>query len=320
MDYKLKYLKYKNKYLHLKNQIGQGRQIDNIKTNSMIKTLLTNLLRVSTDKYSVRAVPGITVNIKKLYNDDLLLDEINKLETKDVINRNEDNFKILTQIFDNLFSLNYNVDSLDLGPGMKLLLEELGVYIKKSCTVREFMTRDEPNLTCNNPTLVQGSCSEPPFFSELNNISPDNDKIIELLELVETKLEVGKSLGIVVGADKSGEFTGEGDLTLFFSPIATSESIDSIIEQMRSSPFKSKYQIHAYFPTNQMDDNKRVLDLILRLTDKFNIKFLNKMCGSCFRSMWYLVNNSTRNFTYEVNPKQGLGNADSADIRRCFKA
>ena len=36
-------------------------------------------------------------------------------------------------------------------------------------------------------------------------------------------------------------------------------------------------------------------------------------------TMWYLVQKSTKNFTYEVSPAQGLALTDSDNIRKCFK-
>lgn len=318
MNWEQKYLKYKNKYLALKNQIGKGTELDGLKTNSRITHLLNMLIRLEPDSFNLRSYAGFISNIKRSYDDEKLYNELKELDDKTIIPV-EDNFDLLSKAFNKLNLINYNIDLLQLGPGMKLLLDKLGISIKRSCSVEQFMTIKNPNLNCNNPTLVEGSCGEPSFFSQLENINPENDKIMELLELIETKLEAGKTIGIVVGAMYSDEFYSQGDLTLFISPIATSSPIDLIIEQLKSSELKSNYKINGYFPTNQMGDNQRVLDKIISLTDKYNIKFVNKMCGSCFRSMWYLVKKATKNFTYEVSPSQGLNPiTDSEAIQRCF--
>ena len=318
MNYKQKYLKYKNKYLSLKNQIGKGLELENFKNNITIRANLTVIKSLLANNIT-RNISKSFNQIKKNYNDEQLFNEINMLTT-DI--PNEANFELVKEIFNRLKNIEYNFELLELGPGIELLLQKLGVEIikKKLCSIEEFMTIKYPNLICANTHLVEGSCGDPTFFSQLENINPDNNKIMEILDLVELKLEKGKKIRIVIGAIKDNEFVQEGDLTLYISPINTFNSFDLIIDQIKSSNnLESEYKINGYFPTNQFGENKNVLDKIINLTNKFNIKFVNKICGSCFRSMWYLVQNTTKNFIYEVSPGQGLDSADSEGIRTCFK-
>lgn len=46
---------------------------------------------------------------------------------------------------------------------------------------------------------------------------------------------------------------------------------------------------------------------------------INKMCGTCHRSLYYLVKNASKNFTYEVSPEQTTNTSDTDDIKKCFK-
>jgi hypothetical protein len=79
------------------------------------------------------------------------------------------------------------------------------------------------------------------------------------------------------------------------------------------------YHVKVGFPLNTDGTNKLVLDKILEITKVSKIHLYNQMCGTCHRSLYYLVQNATENFTYTVNPEQGLGPQDTEDIKRCFK-
>ncbi len=97
-------------------------------------------------------------------------------------------------------------------------------------------------------------------------------------------------------------------------------SIEYHLNYIKTNPtLKHIYTIKGEFPLNINGTNKDVLDKILELTDKTTVNFYNKMCGTCFRSMHYLVNNAVSNFTYTANPEQQLTDADTPDIRKCFK-
>jgi hypothetical protein len=81
------------------------------------------------------------------------------------------------------------------------------------------------------------------------------------------------------------------------------------------------YYIKVFFPLNIESSNKYVLDKIFQMTNKFKFIIINKICGSCFRSLYYLVQNSTKDrLTYQVNPGQGLSTVDDTyDIKSCWE-
>ena len=188
---------------------------------------------------------------------------------------------------------------------------------------------------CNNPTLVQGSCGDPSFFSNLNTLNGSNNSIISLLEKIKAKLERGKSIGIILGATK--RFDSSCDINLYFNICEAMNGVDptplcleyenfpKILHDIDTEPLKDCYKIRSFFPLNTELDNCRVLDLILELTNDYKIFLINQMCGSCFRSLYYLKQNATKNYTYILQPEQGLSKPgglvvpDSVEIRNCFK-
>ena len=311
--YKNKYIKYKKKYLELKKQFGGSTEFDNFKNNPRYKNILLQLNRTSIPKVVI--IPQIR-SIFSSINDDKLLSELNSISLTEYIEhtKTNDNIYLIYKIF-NRIKLTYD-EASDINPAFMKLLNKLGI-IQKSCTVDEFMTIDNPDKICNNPTLVRGSCSVPSFFNELDNENSNNDKIIELLNLIESKLPSGSTISIIVGATTESH-SKPSNIKLYFGDGGF--NINEVLSEIRTKTLQNQYEIKNYFPTNIKGTNKNVLDKIIQLTDQYKIEFINKMCGSCFRSMYYLVKNTTKNFEYEVSPEQGLSSiADTSEIRRCFK-
>ena len=88
-----------------------------------------------------------------------------------------------------------------MGKGLKLLCKQAGLNLvfRKTCSVEEYMTLDDIS-NCNNPTLVKGSLQEPAFFTNINNICINNDKIIKFLDLIIKKNIDNKKIIITLGS------------------------------------------------------------------------------------------------------------------------
>ena len=196
-----------------------------------------------------------------------------------------------------------------------------------TCTVDKFMDASfESKIKCINPQLVKGSCSYPGFFNSFN-ANDDCTSHINILNIIKDKLEKGKSIGIILGATK--KFDAKYDINLYFNICTASvetpecnsyKETDVILtELLTDEPLKSNYRILNYFPLNTNSNHMDLLNLILELTNNYHIYLINKICGSCFRSFYYLTQHATKNFTYIVDPEQGLSSDDTPDIRKCFK-
>jgi hypothetical protein len=319
-----KYLKYKKKYLELKKQIGGGEELNKFDKNEKIKIILENTNRMLTNATS-SVISSFLFNISKLINDELLLKELSDIKHLEIeYVGNIFKFKEILQSMNSRkleYFIEKSAEKKDQNPGFFKLVELLSSdFVTKSCTVEEFMTLDDVTV-CNNPSLVRGSCGEPSFFDELNKINSDNENILQLLEFIDTKIEKGKSIYIVVGALLVFEQTG--DYNFFITPSIKFKDFNEVLKEIGSDGFKndkSPYIIKGSFPLNIKDSNKTVLDKIIKMSEEYKITFVNKICGSCFRSMYYLVKYAnSENFSYVVKPEQGLGRQDTESIQKCFK-
>jgi hypothetical protein len=182
------------------------------------------------------------------------------------------------------------------------------------------MTLDNPNQVCNNPTLVLGSCSEPGFFQNIHVINDNNDKIVEFFDLLAAANRDKKGLEIVLGSRRVN--SDKSKICVTFNEGDLGRSLDFYIKQLQEEPrLSTEYHLTNRFPLNTDGTNKEVLDKILEMTKCFNVRIINKMCGSCHRSLYYLVQNAKGNFTYSVSPEQGLSVVtDTEQILTCFKA
>ena len=325
MDYQKKYLKYKNKYLELKKQLGSGPQLDKISSDKNIGMLLNVIVfQITQSQRNVKNnIETLFQKINSFYLDNILnqeLDELVEIKFERITtpyNSNWDNLNKLYYIFNKINEK--KMELVILQPGLIKLVNKIGInYVPfRECTVHEFMTLDGVENFCSNRELVRGSCAEPSFLDELYGVySLYNGDIIELLNLIQNRLPQGQTITIVVGARENSEFEYvSGDIQLFFGD--RGQKFDEIIEEIRNKPLRTQYKINAYFPTNIKGSNIDVLNRILELTQNYRINFINKMCGSCFRSMYYLVQNARQNFTYQVEPVQRLN--DSTEILKCFK-
>ncbi len=326
MDYYKKYLKYKSKYIAIKNQIGKG----------YLSALgrLSELLRYYSPLLKDKLISDIYRKIKLVNQQELKqeLENLNEIEITQYVGflnlKNKIDFNLNGQEISRQIIENCKVTENDptVCENLKLIIKNLGYSILSSCSTEEFMSTVNNSTQCTNNADVEGSCGEPNFFNELTKANSYNDKLIQILNIIQAKLEPGKTIALVVGETLPHQ---EGDITLYmdkgelgdYSDRVSLNNIDTIIRLMQTrEDIKGVYNISCTFPTNQIGgNNKEVLDKVIELTETYNVKFINKMCGSCFRSMYYLVHNTTQNFTYEVSPAQGLTVKDTNEIKKCFK-
>lgn len=170
----------------------------------------------------------------------------------------------------------------------------------KVCKIQElFDAKDESE--CNNNLEVVGSCAEPSWKDGYTfNISEDDfNKINNTIENIPKDFQ---KIIIILGSRNIGHIL----------PNTYYITIDpAMINQSDTINIKN---LNAYFPLRiDGEFDKKVLDIILK--NKNKIKIINKMCGTCHRSLYYLVQNGVE---YEVLPEQGLGILDTIDVQKCF--
>ena len=316
MNYYLKYLKYKHKYDNLKLQYGSGKELDKFEKNQTVINIIDTLYRLSArhDRPSRMSMIQQFKNLQTLFDADKLKTELESLN-------DEEQKAFLTSkrmlLFRN-FCENITMEETALvKPGFLELFNFFGVAIKKSCSVEEYMTLDNPVDMCNNPTLVYGSCGSPNFLSGIHGLNENNDKIVEFLELLMKTNITKKKVNIVLGSRKIPEST---NIYVTFDEGTSGKNIDLFIKELKCGVLNSSYHLKSYFPLNTDGTNKLVLDKIHEMTKNFKVSIINKMCGTCHRSLYYLVQNGNANLSYTVNPEQGLDSiTDTEDIKKCFK-
>jgi hypothetical protein len=303
--FKTKYLKYKSKYLALKNQVGNGKYTGQI--NAIIN----------------RPVASVIFSI--MMNDDFNIDEYKSLldPVKEKVKDKSLYDKSGTTVFE---YLKRNLDSKN--PNQLKILQYFDIPIVKECSIDELMTLDNSHEVCTNFTRVKGSCSHPAFKDENNDISDDQKtKWLELLSLIKSKMDLSKSpkyLDLVIGASTllDTDFSDKTNAYILiinpFSVFNEYDTVKSTIEGLSDLKNK-KHTIKLYFPlSHNFAKSIEVLDKILQInTSDIKVRITNRMCGTCFRSMYYLVKNGVE---YKVYPEQGLSDTlDTDEIKKCFK-
>ena len=308
MDYKNKYLKYKSKYLALKIQVGSGKydwQMNSLKSSGSKPFMVVNFMKVS--DFNIDDYKSILDGHKE------------QIKTKNVSLRNytEINF------------INYLKQNFDPNiPNQLKVLQYFDVPIVKKCSIEELMTLNESHEVCTNFTLVKGSCGEPAFKDTNVDISDyQKTEWLELLNLIKSKMDSSTSpkyLDLVIGATSTlySDFTDLSNaFRLAITPLPTFNDFE-IVKSLISSKADLKNTITTFcmdFPlSHNFPKSKEVLDKILEIHQSgIKVRITNRMCGSCFRSMYYLVQNDVE---YKVDPEQGLDAImDTDEIRKCFK-
>jgi hypothetical protein len=325
MNYQHKYLKYKDKYSQLKKQLGGSSELEKLKQHlGFIYT------QIKSQMQQLDFIYRVLNQLKKIYNDNSLYCEIlNKIKNKDISITNTELNKcknlvdfgiIFSQLItDNIITVE-NVDTY-IGKGLKLLLQQSGYfyedYLCKKCSIDELMSRRHNN--CSNSKEVNGSCSWPSFRAAKSNDCIINQKLLNFFDLLMKKNTDNKELIIIVGSWKI-DSTRTDSITVMITPITTFlYNLDDNIKFLTENSLQQIYKIRTEFPLTIEPIDKIVLDKIIEMTEKIQVTLINRICGTCFPSFYYLVKNTTKNFTYEVTPEQGMTAADTPNIKRCFK-
>ena len=320
MNYYEKYLKYKQKYNNLKKQYGSGRELQKIKS-PLFKACADKIFgsyKMEINKFNYMTLIGNFKMLEKIFNNAELEKELNELSHEELVElqKNEEIDKIERTYRkigeETIFELPI------INSALKKLVGIEKIVAKKKCSENEFMTLDDPELICNNKTLVIGSCGYPAFFPNIHAINLNNDKIVEFLDLLMKTNTTEKKVNIILGSRNISE---KKDICVTFDEDAQKgKNIDLFIKELKCGVLKTNYHLLSKFPLNTDGSNKLVLDKILEMTEKFDVEITNKMCGTCHRSLYYLVQKGNDNFTYSVDPEQKINpDLDTEDILKCFK-
>lgn len=186
-----------------------------------------------------------------------------------------------------------------------------------NCRIDQMMVNQDYER-CQNTSSVNGSCGDPSFRE--SNIDINETTKNNLMNIFGGIIKyIEKDIFIILGSHTPDLNFGDG-IYLYFNKITGYENADSVIKKILSkigfNEKKVSFYINEYFPLSHNFENSReVLDLILSINEIKNITIVNKMCGTCHRSLYHLVKNGCK---YIVDPEQGLGIQDTLAIRSCF--
>ena len=197
----------------------------------------------------------------------------------------------------------------------------------KYCSIDEMMKMTITDFNkCDNKNLVIGSCGDPSFINNIND-SKDYTDIKNLFEEIQKyiiKINI-KDIVIIVGAvyPKELQFSSStSSLNIFITPISSFTTVVQTIENLNKTNDNSirNLYVNAEFPLAINDKIKEILDIIINIHFNYSKIFLiNKLCGDCFRSFYYLRANSGETIGYDVSPLQGTDKRDTDAIQSCFK-
>jgi len=180
------------------------------------------------------------------------------------------------------------------------------------------MTNNKYDTECKNVTAVNGSCGEPSFkfglTYELLEIEFNNlKKIFEFCKTSDKIINIHIILGATQNLTSDFEID-DNSILLFFDP-NKAEYIDAP-ETINTDSSRKEFYFNIPFPLNYLKKSKEILDVIIQINKTKPVFITNRMCGTCHRSLYYLVQNGVK---YIVNPEQGLDETmDPEDIRDCF--
>jgi hypothetical protein len=197
----------------------------------------------------------------------------------------------------------------------------------KYCSIDEMMTISKEEFNkCDNNNLVIGSCGDPSFKNNIND-SKDYSNIKKLFEEIKKyiiKINI-TDIVIIVGAIYQQELqfpNGKSSLNIFITPTSDFKTVEQTIEKLNKTDDNSirNLYVNAEFPLAVNDKIKEILDIIIDIHFNHSKVFLiNKLCGDCFRSFYYLRKNSGDGIGYDVSPLQSTDKRDTDEIKSCFK-
>ncbi|AYV82718.1 MAG: hypothetical protein Hyperionvirus2_86 [Hyperionvirus sp.] len=326
MSFYGKYQKYKQKYLKAKsNQIGGNN--------------FSILVRYIDAYYGSNRTP-LPSNIEMLAR---ILGDINKRGELDLDNPEQVN--VLKGLGERLTDgpvglsnhfkskvLEGNKDQNQKYDGGKILAAmfpegEAKPIFTKRCSVEELMnlTHTELEKICVNHTDVFGSCGWPSYMESIKegDISEGTkNSLIGLFTAVKNKLAAVKikpeKMILDIGAWHESAFGGD-NLNLRFMPdMAGSKPIEAVIEEInKADNLNQTYDIKIHFPLDNTKSREgEVINFIRDMMKEIRVFIINRICGTCFRSFYYLVKHGAE---YKMGAAQGRSPVDTDEILSCFK-
>lgn len=301
-------------------QTGGGTElgkIDSTISKHILTKLIAQIKRGSIKFEEIRSFEASLTQFYRQFNESELSKEIDEIDFPSLPLSDG------LQLYVNLFNIDrhgIDLSFLRIPKVHQKLISKLSIRVKRSCTVEEFMTQSREFIddTCNNFDLVKGSCAEPHFLASIGTQINNADIIITFLTLMESIYNSKTHLNIILGSHDAPYNGSSSSICLYFNNIEGYTPINKYIDEMRAGITRNTYMIKTFFPLEAIGEDKRVLDKVLELNSHYIITIYNRMCGSCFRSLHYLINNPRGSMMYIVNPEQGLNTNDTPEIIKCF--
>jgi len=343
-SYEQKYLKYKQKYVALKEQYPfvQGESIkqkyvalkeqypfvqgDSIKQ----KYVALKEQMIGGGKYTPqisRLVSSVLSN-----NDFIMSNHFNIFDQDDFILQD---YKLqLDKIKDKIIYKNISVNGKLMSFSNAIqnitnteIFDYFGINKLKDCNIEELMTLPNYKTTCKNVTKVSGGCGFPSFENGNKEISDiqrrEFDNIIDIITTKFKNESEPKYLDLVLGATTylfSSFNERDHSFGLIINQMPKFLNYKTFIDKLNQLPSlkNSKLCLNDYFPlSHNFPNSKHILDRIIDLHNNgVKVRITNRMCGTCHRSLYYLVKHGIE---YIVSPEQLLGEQDTKEIQKCFK-
>ena len=331
MTYYDKYLKYRKKYLDAKN-VQKGGDNFKLKIAEMSKSDFARITPTN--------INALAQNFKYVLND------LNNRGEIDL--NNPEHVKIMEDLGYKLANLKEDlkndflriISTIPMNPKTGIdgdaLIRALEQYEppskpKRACTVDEFMglSHTEVEEKCENLTKVAGSCGFPSFMFSIKeaDIGPgERDLLLQLFRVISDKIKKSdvKPSKILIDVGVTSEPNpgiGNRYLVLRFSMQRGYEDIEVVINKiLKSSDLEGKtFLVKNFFPLDHTKLNKGIVIEYIKNMMKdvpIPIRIHNKLCGTCFRSFYYLVKHGAE---YKMDAAQGrLLPMDREEILNCF--
>jgi hypothetical protein len=248
-------------------------------------------------------------------------------------NEMQDIFKILKSIINNKGSTDINHFSEYVKQNTFWDEQWKQVYFNdiKECSYEEMMnTNIDVYNSCYNSSLIEGTCENPSFQNSINppnDINKDNDMqrlLNNILNKLKNDSEKPKYFDLVLGATTVHKSAFDNDATTFTLCINTTSSYDPIDEVVKQvlemdNLIAKTVKAKGIFPLDHLKpNNKKIIDTLLEIHNISKLRITNRICGTCFRSLYYMVKQD--HVSYCTSPETGLTNRDDNNIQSCFSS
>jgi hypothetical protein len=198
----------------------------------------------------------------------------------------------------------------------------------KLCSINEMMNNSITEFNkCDNKDLVIGSCGDPSFinnildYTDYTNIKNLFEEIKKYIIKINITDIVITEIVIIIGGVYPVELNfqrSKSSLNIYITPTSDFKTVVQTIGELNKTDDNSirDLYVNAEFPLALNDKIKKILDVIIDI--HFNhspVLLINKLCGDCFRSFYYLRN---KGISYDVSPLQGTNKDDTDAIKSCF--